>query len=147
MDRIKVPTATLKPLAVMRVKLGESAPVGAGPNGNRLIINVVAADVTSDRLSATLAGVAAADWGTIGEGTLIALDVRLTLKTDDGEYIYVEYCGRGDLATGLLATAPTFQTGSEKYKWLNEVQAVAAGNANLAAGDLVYQLYEVKVTV
>ncbi|MDA3007310.1 MAG: DUF3237 family protein [Actinomycetota bacterium] len=52
-----------------------------------------------------------------------------------------------DLAAGLLATAPTFQSGSEKYKWLNEVQAVAAGNANLATGDLVYQLYEVKVTV
>ena len=125
--------------------LNKAATITNPPN--RLIVNVVAADVTSDRLNATLAGVAAADWATIGEGTLIALDVRLTLKTDDGEYIYVEYCGRGDLATGLLATAPTFQTGSEKYKWLNEVQAVAAGNANLATGDLVYQLYEVKVTV
>jgi hypothetical protein len=30
---------------------------------------------------------------------------------------------------------------------LNKVQAVAAGNVNVATGDLVYHLYEVKVTV
>jgi len=68
-------------------------------------------------------------------------------QTDDGEFIYVEYTGRGDGATGLIAASPTFQTGSEKYKWLNRVQAVSAGNVNLGTGELVYQLYEVKVTL
>jgi hypothetical protein len=75
------------------------------------------------------------------------LDVRFTLKTDDDAFIYVEYQGRGDMATGLIATAPTFQTGSDKYSWLNSVQAIAAGNVNLETGELVYNLYEVKVTV
>jgi hypothetical protein len=51
------------------------------------------------------------------------------------------------MATGLIATAPTFQTGSDKYSWLNSVQAIAAGNVNLETGELVYNLYEVKVTV
>ena len=69
------------------------------------------------------------------------------VKTDDGAFIYIEYQGRGEMATGTLAVAPTFQTGSEKYKWLNRVQAVSAGNVNLKTGDLVYQLYEVKVSI
>ena len=53
--------------------------------------------------------------------------MRFTLKTDDGAYIYVEYAGRADMANGLIATAPTFQTGDERYAWLNKIQAVGAG--------------------
>ena len=98
-------------------------------------------------MNATLAASDAADWGTISQdGSLMALDVRFTLKTDDGEYIYVEYAGRGDLTNGTLAAAPTFQTGSEKYSWINRVQGVMSGQVNLETGKLVYRLYEVKVT-
>ena len=134
-------------MAVMRVQLGESAPVGIGPKGDRLIINIVSVELTSEKLNASLATVAAGELATVSEGSIFALDVRLTLKTDDGEFIYVEYTGRGDGATGLIAASPTFQTGSEKYKWLNRVQAVSAGNVNLGTGELVDQLYEVKVTL
>ena len=98
-------------------------------------------------MKASLATNDAADWGTLSDdGKLIALDVRFTLKTDDGAYIYVEYGGRGNFETKTVAAAPTFQTGSEKYSWLNSVQAVSAGQINLETGKLVYRLYEVKVT-
>ena len=46
-------------------------------------------------------------------------------ETDDGAYIYVEYGGRADMATGLIVTAPTFQTGDERYAWLNRIWRVA----------------------
>ena len=72
--------------------------------------------------------------------------MRFTLKTDDGAFIFVEYQGRGDMTTGLIATAPTFQTGDERYAWLNSVQAVAAGQLNGETGELVYELYEVQVS-
>jgi hypothetical protein len=49
-----------------------------------------------------------------------------------------------DMSTGLLATAPTFQTSDQRYLWLNRVQAVAAGEVNLETGILVYTLYEAK---
>jgi len=145
-DGVTIPTATLHPMGVMRVKLGELAPVGVGPKGNRMIRNVLSIELKSEKLNATLANVGAADWLNVNDD-VAALDVRLTLKTDDGEFIHVEYQGRSDPTTGLIATAPTFQTGSEKYKWLNKVQAVAAGNVNVVTGDLVYHLYEVKVTI
>ena len=51
------------------------------------------------------------------------------------------------MEAGLIAAAPTFQTGSEKYAWLNNIQAISAGNVNLETGELVYNLYEVKVTM
>ncbi len=51
------------------------------------------------------------------------------------------------MAEGLIAAAPTIQTGSEKYAWLNSVQAVTARNVNLETGELVYHLYEVKVSL
>ena len=109
-----------------------------------MVVDVPEVTLTSDRVNATLATNDCADWLTMSEnGTL---DVRLTLKTDDGAFIYVEYGGRVNMATGLAATAPTFQTSHEKYKWLNSVQAVCAGQVNLDTKQLIYRLYEVKVT-
>ena len=46
---------------------------------------------------------------------------------------------------GLVATAPTFRTADDRYKWLNRVQAVGAGEEDIAAGKLVYRLYDVKL--
>ena len=142
-----MPTAELVELGIINVKLGDFLEVGEGPKGTRLVVEVREVSLESERVNASLAIRDAADWGTVSDnGKLMSLDVRFTLKTDDGEFIYVEYGGRGNLETGLLGTAPTFQTGSEKYSWLNSIQGVAAGQANLETGELVYRLYELKVT-
>jgi len=142
-----MPTATLKPMGVITVQLGEMVETGAGPKGARIVVDVLTVKVESDRVNATLATNDAADWLTMSEdGTLGVLDVRLTLKTDDGAIIYVEYGGRVDMTTGLIAAAPTFQTGDDRYKWLNRVQAVSAGHVNLETGVLIYNLYEVQVS-
>ena len=122
--------------------------VGGGPKGTRIVVDVVSAEMNSDKIKASLATNDAADWLTVSaDGSTGCLDVRLTLQTDDGQFVYVEYQGRADMGKGLIATAPTFQTGSEKYAWLNSVQAVAAGNVNLDTGELMYHLYEVKISV
>lgn len=68
------------------------------------------------------------------------LDVRLSLKTDDGALIYVTYNGiishskeswdrllKGEVLTSkdhYFLTAPTMQTAAEKYAWVNHVQCV-----------------------
>jgi hypothetical protein len=68
-------------------------------------------------------------------------DVRVTIKTDDGQFILLEYNGvrattkdtmdrynRGDVITSkeeYIVTTPRFTTASKKYDWLNRVQAVA----------------------
>ena len=133
-------------MGTITAQLGDQIELGSGPKGVRLISDVVSLEVASERVKASLATNDAADWLTISDnGTLGCLDVRFTLKTDDGAYIYVEYSGRAEMETGLIATAPTFQTSHEKYLWLNRVQAVAAGYID-DTGKLTYSLYEVKVT-
>ena len=135
----------LEPLGTITAQLGEQIDVGAGPKGHRLVVDVIEMKLETSSFSAELAVNDAADWATLSDdGTLASLDVRATLKTDDGAYIYVEYGGRMDMGSGLLATAPTFQAADERYTWLNRVQAVAAGEVNLETGVLVYTLYVAK---
>ena len=141
------PVATLVPMGTITAQLGDQIELGSGPKGVRLISDVVSVEVDCDRVKASLAINDAADWLTVSDnGTLGCLDVRFTLKTEDGAYIYVEYSGRAEMETGQIATAPTFQTSHEKYLWLNRVQAVAAGVVD-GTGLLTYSLYEVRVSV
>ena len=133
---------TLVHFATMVATLGESFMVKGGPAGTRLIAEVDKVEVTGDKITASMVGKSAADWLTMGpDRTYGLLDVRLTLKTDDDEIIYVEYGGRIDLTTGTAMSAPTFQTGAEKYDWMNRIQAVGVGKNN--DGVLTYELYEV----
>lgn len=138
--------AELVSMGTITVQLGERIEVGSGPKGTRLVVDVESIEVESDRVRASLAATDAADWLTMSEdGSIGCVDVRFTLKTDDGAYIYVEYAGRADMANGLIATAPTFQTGDERYAWLNKIQAVGAGVLE-GNGRLIYSLYEVVLT-
>lgn len=139
-------TAELVSMGTITVQLGERIDVGKGPKGTRLVVDVASVEVESDRVRASLAATDAADWLTLSEdGSIGCVDVRFTLKTDDGAYIYVEYAGRADMANGLIATAPTFQTSDERYAWLNKIQAIGAG-ALEENGRLIYSLYEVVLT-
>lgn len=66
-----------------------------------------------------------------------ALDVRLNLVTDDGAEILVTYLGLN--VDGVLKVSPRFETGDERYAWLNKVFAVGIGSPD---GDGVrYEVY------
>ena len=139
-------SAELKPMGTITAQLGQRVEVGDGPKGSRLLVDVTSVEVEGERIRASLAANDAADWLTMAaDGSVGAVDVRFTLKTDDGAFIYVEYGGRADLTNGLIATAPTFQTGDPRYAWLNHIQAVGAGALG-QDGILTYTLYEVVLT-
>jgi len=140
-----MPTASLSPIGIITAQLGDQIELGEGPKGRRLISDVISLEFKSDKINASLATNDAADWLTISDnGKLGSLDVRFTLATEDGAFIYVEYSGRADMESGLIATAPTFQTSHEKYLWMNNIQAVAAGQID-EQGKLIYNLYQVDV--
>ena len=72
----------------------------------------------------------------------MVLDVRLALVTDDGATIYMTYTGlgsRGADGVAHLRTVPTFETGDERYAWLNSVQAVSHGTSG--GGTVTYEVY------
>ena len=111
------------------------------------MVDVASVEVEGERIRASLAAIDAADWLTMAaDGSVGAVDVRFTLKTDDGAIIYVEYSGRADLENGLIATAPTSQTGDRRYRWPNHIQAVGAGALG-EDGVLTCTLYEVVLTL
>jgi len=138
----------LVPLCTLRLQLKPPIQVSAGPAGTRLIVELVSAQVKGDRLRGELLGAAAADWMIIGpEGTAL-VDVRATLQTDEGAIIFVQYSGRMDVSQGLrfpltAYVAPVFETGDERYTWLNRVQAVGKGILNEDLS-LDYEWYEVR---
>lgn len=102
--------------------------VPEGPHGTRIVVGVNGGTVTGPRLNGTLAHLGA-DWLTLRADGTARLDVRILVHTDDGAAIHVEYAGI--MAPGengpRIITAPRFETGDERYKWLNSVQAVAVG--------------------
>jgi hypothetical protein len=137
-------------MAIELIPLG-TADVGISPimipgtpSGTRVVVEITSVDCRGERLRAKLKGVAAADWAVVSPVGIGLMDVRLTLETDDGALIYVSYNGRVDLSGGLdgatAYTAPRFETGDERYAWLNKIQAVAKGVIN--DGVLRYELYE-----
>ncbi len=94
-------------------------------------------------------GASGADWGLAGPGGVFGLDVRFTLETDDGALVYVQYHGRCDVCGGLSApgsvyAAPRFETGDERYLWLNSIQAVQKGHLDPETLQITYKTYEVR---
>ena len=133
----------LVPLTTATITLAEPMPIGDGPAGLRLIIEVASAEFSGDRLRGSMKGSAAADWLTIN-GTVGTLDVRATMETHDGALIFMQYGGRTDVTNGPggapLYVTPTFETADERYTWLNSIQAV--GKGQLDGPNLTYEWYE-----
>lgn len=138
-------TLELIPLCTVDVTLRDPIAVGDGPAGLRLIYEVEEATVKGDRINGRLIGQASADWLTI-TGTLATLDVRATFETDDGAIVLAQYSGRTDISQGPgelpIYVAPRFETGDERYAWLNLVQA--AGKGALDGSQLIYEWYELR---
>ncbi len=140
----------LVPLCTLRVHLKAPIVVGAGCAGTRVIVEVASIAVKGDRLSGEMVGAAAADWILIGPDGTATVDVRATLRTDDGAIVFTQYTGKiaADLSTGmqLPATAyvaPRFETSDQRYAWLNRIQAVGKGTLN-EDFSLDYEWYEVR---
>ncbi len=124
-------------------KLGSSAGIDGGPQGSRRIIQVTGGSFEGPRLRGTIEG-PGGDWLSIRSDGTSKLDVRLTLKTDDGATIYMAYNGIASVVDGerRIRTAPLFETGDERYSWLNAVQAVGTGTSG--GGVVSYDVYALK---
>jgi Protein of unknown function (DUF3237) len=100
------------------------------------------------------------DWAVFRPGGTMTLDVRLTLRTHDDALVFMTYGGRwavppelrADLADPVkryeidparyyFRTTPLFETGADRYSWLNDIVCVAAGY--LVDGGIAYQVARV----
>lgn len=139
----------LIPLCNATVSSVIAADLGVTPTGRRLMVTIREAVWKGDRLNARLKeGTIAGDWMVIGQDGTTLTDIRLTLETDDGALIYVEYKGLRNLALALegidtpVYIAPRFETSDQRYSWLNKIQAIGKGVAN--GESRIYEIYEVR---
>ena len=80
------------------------------------------------------------DWLRVMPDGARKLDVRLSVRTDDGALVYIAYTGRARASADLVqrleagetlgpdrfyfVIAPTFETAAPAYAWLNDIVAV-----------------------
>jgi len=129
--------------------------IGETPAGLRRIAPVTGGTFTGDRLSGTVIG--GADWVINRADGVMVIDVRLTLKTDDGALVYLTYQGRflaepevmARFAKGAvldpseysLAVVARLESGDARYRWLND--AIVVGTGEQTASGPVYSLFTV----
>jgi len=137
--------AHLVEMGTLVANLGPRHVLSGAPFGNRVIVDVTDMRIDGPRLRARMKGSAAADWGSRSADGTVQLDVRATLETDDGALIFVQYMGRADFSDpdrpGPVFTTPRFETGDERYLWLNNVQAVMKGRSD-GSTVIAYRMYE-----
>ena len=131
-------------LYTMTADLEEAQPIGQTPHGHRRIIYVTGGSFEGPKLKGeVLPG--GGDWLLIRPDGANELDVRATLRTDDGELIYTNYRGisRGTPGSSefYFRILPMFETASEKYAWMNQIVAVGIGAVTKTG--VSYTVYEV----
>jgi hypothetical protein len=147
----------LRPLFMLLLEVQPAINVGNTPGVDRRVGVITGGRFEGERLSGTVLP-GGSDWQAIrpGDGAWM-LDVRIVLKTDDGQIIGMPYRGmrhgprevldriaRGEVVKATdyyLRIAPFFETASEKYSWLNGVIGVGIGH-RLPEGP-IYQVFEV----
>ena len=127
-------------LFTMHLQLAKPVVLPDGPHGTRVFVTVLGGSVNGPGIAGTVVPSSGADWVTVRADGHSQLDVRLLITTDDDAVISMEY--RGVLDTGperRPRTAPLFQTSHERYRWLNNVQAVAIGTPG--KNEVTYEVY------
>lgn len=126
--------------------------VGDAGRGARTVVVVTGGTFEGPHLRGTVAPVGG-DWVVRRSDGVSQLDVRAVLQTHDGAEIHITYGGYnhqqslgplGELVEGerYFRTQPIFETGDERYAWLNRVIAVGSGRSD-APGTVTYRLYAI----
>lgn len=156
-----MPQLRTRPLCTYRATLEPvQHDTGEAHFGRRMIAVLTGGTFEGERLRGTVLG-GGGDWATIETAReVLRLDARVTWLTDDGAKIYVSYRGvlhpmeemrrqfraggtksEQDYRTLYFRTVPVFETGDARYRWLNDLVAIAMGG--IMEGGVKYDVFEV----
>ncbi|KAK5989235.1 Hydroalkoxylation enzyme phnH [Cladobotryum mycophilum] len=108
------------------VNITVAAPIviGTTPLGFRQVYPITGGTVKGPKLNGTVANWGG-DWGLTDSAGTFRPDARYIIQSDDGANIYVT--AQGYAPPGSDFDAQIFETGSEKYSWLNNALCVSSG--------------------
>jgi hypothetical protein len=144
-------------LCRLEARLAPPRDFGNTPHGHRRFFPVASGHFEGPRLRGEVLP-EGGDWALIRSDGALELDVRLTLRTDDGALLYVRYGGVRHAAPEVLArlasgeavdpdeyyfrTTPTFETSAPQYTWLNGIVAVGLGERH-PPDVIAYSIFEI----
>lgn len=131
--------------------------IGLTPEGLRVNAYVTGGQVKGPRLNGKVRPVGA-DWLTVRPDGVGILDVRATMETGDGALIYLSYQGVAEMgedayqrfldgdppARSPLRCVPRFVTSHPDYLWLNRLQCLNIGEADLTVPHAAYDVYAIR---
>lgn len=131
--------------------------IGDGGFGMRTFFEVISGTVEGPRIHGKFTG-AGGDWLIVGPDGFGRIDVRAQIETHDGAIIFLHYPGLLEMndaiqaalanATGTeyadhyFRTTPRFETGDERYTWLNRSVFVGEGRVLKGFG-VEYRVFRV----
>lgn len=143
-------------LFTLTARVGAPFDVGELAQGRRRISPIEGGEFEGPRLRGRVLPVTG-DWMLIRPDGVTVIDVRATLQTDDHALIYMRYEGYrhgprevmealakgepADPSTYYFRITPSFETGADRYSWLNQIVAVGTGRRD--PDGPVYDVYEV----
>lgn len=131
----------------------EPVPTYSTPLGTRMLFAARAGSFEGPRMRGTVLP-GSADWMTIGDDGVGRVDVRATLRTDEGDHIHMTNTGRvvlgehrsrmfaGEQVTAdeaYIRTHPLFETAAPQHARLNQLSTVGFCDISLHA--IRYRIY------
>ena len=145
---------------LFRMSLSTGAPqnVGTARNGELRIVPVTGGAAEGPNFRGEVLPGTAADWLRVDPDGTAHMDVRLTLRSEAGQLVFVHYTGvrtgppealvrlnRGEAVPPedyYFRTAVRFETGAAELDWMNKVIAVGVGQRPPSGP--VYDVYAVR---
>ena len=143
-------------LMTLDVLVAPPQKIGLVPHGTRATAPITSGTFEGPRLRGTVLP-GGGDWTLLRADGVLELDLRLTLRTDDGALIHmssfglrhgppevIAALGRGetvDPSRYYFRTAPRFETSAPQYAFLNRLVAIATGDRR--ARGPIYSIFEI----
>ena len=144
----RLPNPSLTRVYRLEATVGEPLDVGDLARGRRRIVPLTGGTFTGPELNGTLLPGSSADWQVVlPDGTALG-DIRYTLRTDDGDLLYVQSRGvrhgsadvlarlaRGedvDASEYTFRTSTQIETAAPALDWLNKASSSASAGAGPA---------------
>ena len=134
----------LEELFTYQVQISKPIKVGRSPKGIRTLFQITGGSVDGPALNGKVIPYLGGEFQQIGDDGRLQLDVRMGIETDDGVTIYVTYQGLFECFDDVIEIMRNndgacqfgdayfvnqlrFESGHEKYAWLNNIVCVAEG--------------------
>jgi len=151
----QLPEPRLTKIFRLEASLGEALDLGNVAQGRRRIVPLTGGTFNGSELNGKLLPGASADWQIVlPDGTALG-DIRVTLQTDRGDFLYVRSQGvrqgsaevlarlsRGeevDVSEYVFRTSTQIETAALDFDWLNK--GVFLSVAGRQAGSVIYEVY------